>query len=111
MLMTTASAFGQQEVLDKVIAKVGSEYVLLSELEEQFALLKDQQGTLPPTARCFILDNLLTNKLLINQAKLDSVEVADEEVEAQLNARIDQILEQIPKWIPDQIPDRIIYLF
>ena len=93
MLMTTASAFGQQEVLDKVIAKVGSEYVLLSELEEQFALLKDQQGTLPPTARCFILDNLLTNKLLINQAKLDSVEVADEEVEAQLNARIDQILE------------------
>ncbi|RME05579.1 MAG: peptidylprolyl isomerase [Bacteroidetes bacterium] len=93
LLMTTASAFGQQEVLDKVIAKVGSEYVLLSELEEQFALLKDQQGTLPPTARCFILDNLLTNKLLINQAKLDSVEVADEEVEAQLNARIDQILE------------------
>ena len=91
--MMVASAFGQQEVLDKVIAKVGSEYVLLSELEEQFALLKDQQGTLPSTARCFILDNLLTNKLLINQAKLDSVEVADEEVEGQLNARIDQILE------------------
>ncbi len=93
LMVFTSSAFGQQEVLDKVIAKVGSEYVLLSELEEQFALLKDQQGTLPSSARCFIMDNLLTNKLLINQAKLDSVEVADEEVEAQLNARIDQILE------------------
>lgn len=89
----SVSAFGQQEVLDKVIAKVGTEYVLLSELEEQFALLKDQQGTLPANARCFILDNLLTNKLLINQAKLDSVEVSEEEVEAQLNARIDQILD------------------
>lgn len=93
VLLNSASAFGQQEVLDKVIAKVGSEYVLLSELEEQFALLKDQQGTLPASARCFILDNLLTNKLLINQANLDSVVVDDEEVEAQLNARIEQILD------------------
>jgi peptidyl-prolyl cis-trans isomerase SurA len=39
------------------------------------------------------LENLITEKLLVNQAKLDSVEVKDDEVEAQLNARIDQILE------------------
>jgi len=35
---------------------------------------------------------LLSQKLILNQAKLDSVVVADEEIETQLNARIDRIL-------------------
>ncbi len=84
----------QREVIDKVIANVGNEYVLLSELEEQLALIGERQGgKLPPDARCLMLDNLLTQKLLINQAKIDSVAVTDEEVEAQLGARIEQILD------------------
>ncbi|HFA51679.1 MAG TPA: peptidylprolyl isomerase [Bacteroidetes bacterium] len=88
-----ASLFSQREVIDKVIAQVGGEIVLLSELEEQFSLIKERQGDVPADARCMILDNILTTKLLVNQAKLDSIEVTDEEVEAQLNARIEQILE------------------
>ncbi len=83
----------QKALLDEVIATVGNELVLLSDLEDQYNLIgSQQQDPLPPDARCFILDNVLTQKLLINQAKLDSVEVSDEEVEAQLNARIEQIL-------------------
>lgn len=93
LLCLTVSVFAQREVIEKVIANVGSEIVLLSELEEQFALLSERQGDLPEEARCFILDNIMTTKLLVNQAKLDSVLVTDEEVEAQLTARIDQILE------------------
>jgi peptidyl-prolyl cis-trans isomerase SurA len=87
------SLFSQKEIIEKVVAHVGSEIVLLSELEEQHALMMERQGTLPPDARCFILDQLLTQKLLVHQAKLDSVEVTAEEVEAQLNARIEQILD------------------
>lgn len=85
--------YGQRELLDKVIAQVGTEYVFLSDLEEQYALLKDQQGSVPNNARCLILESLLISKLLINQAKIDSLVVSDEEVEAQLTARIDQILD------------------
>ncbi|MEO1258112.1 MAG: peptidylprolyl isomerase [Bacteroidota bacterium] len=88
-----SSAFSQKEIIEKVVSQVGGEIVILSELEEQFALVSERQGDVPPEARCVILDNLLTQKLLVNQAKLDSVEVGDEEVEAQLNARIEQILE------------------
>ncbi len=92
--MFALQIFAQREVVDKIIANVGSEYILLSELEEQVALAMEQQGAkLPPDARCLMLDNLLTQKLLINQAKIDSVEVKEEEVEAQLNARIEQILD------------------
>ncbi len=83
----------QSTVIDQVIARVGSEYVLLSELEEQFALAASQTNEpLPPEARCQMLDQLLVGKLLYNQSKLDSIEVADSEVESQLNARIDRIL-------------------
>ncbi len=90
-----ASAFAQKEIIEKVIGFVGSEIVLLSELEEQLALMSEKQESkkLPPEARCMILEGLLSQKLLVNQAKLDSVEVGEEEVEAQLNARIEQILE------------------
>jgi peptidyl-prolyl cis-trans isomerase SurA len=93
-LLFAAQIFAQREVIDKIIANVGGEYVLLSEVEEQLALAKEQQGgKLPPDARCMMLDNLLTQKLLVNQAKIDSVEVKEDEVEAQLTARIEQILD------------------
>lgn len=92
LLLLPASLPAQPEIIDKVIATVGGELVLLSELEEQFALMEAQNGVAPPDARCNLLDNILTTKLLLNQAKLDSVEVTDEEVEDQLNARIERIL-------------------
>ncbi|MBU6168000.1 MAG: peptidylprolyl isomerase [Bacteroidetes bacterium] len=84
--------FSQVQVMDKIIATVGGELILLSELEEQFALALSQKGDIPQNARCEILEQLLTSKLLINQSKLDSIEVGDEEVENQLAARIDRIL-------------------
>jgi peptidyl-prolyl cis-trans isomerase SurA len=89
-VLSTAS--GQKTILDKVVATVGGEYVLFSEVEEQFALLQSQTPNAPASARCSVLEQLLAGKLLLNQAKLDSIAVADEEVEDQLNARIDRIL-------------------
>jgi peptidyl-prolyl cis-trans isomerase SurA len=86
------TSFGQVQVMDKIIATVGGELILLSELEEQFALALSQKSDIPQNARCEILEQLLTSKLLINQSKLDSIEVGDDEVENQLAARIDRIL-------------------
>ena len=82
----------EASLLDKVIAVVGSEMILLSDLEEQYDYLRGQQGGLPPDARCFILNNMMLSKLLLNQAKLDSEEVSEAEVDDQINARIDRIL-------------------
>ena len=90
--LSSATLAQSKSVIDKVVATVGGELILLSEIEEQHALLESQNGDLPENARCNILDNLLANKLLLNQAKLDSIEVTDEEVETQLDARIERIL-------------------
>ncbi len=92
VLGSAISLFAQREVIDKVIANVGGEIILLSEVEEQHALALAQQGQLPEGVRCIILDNILAQKLLVNQAKLDSILVTEIEVEASLTARIEQIL-------------------
>ena len=92
-LLLTTGLFAQREIIDKVVATVGGEIVLLSDVEEQRALLQAQQGSLPENARCLILDQIMAQKLLVNQAKVDSLLITEEEVDAQLNARIDQILE------------------
>lgn len=81
------------QVIDRVIATVGGELLLLSELQEQLSLMKSQNGTTPTQEeRCMVLEQLLTAKLLVNQSKLDSIEVSPEEVEAGLDARFDRIL-------------------
>ncbi len=89
-----SAAFAQNpQIIDRVIATVGGELVLLSDLEEQVALAASQGGK--PVAvreRCQILEQILTANLLINQAKLDSVEITEAQVEQQLNARFDRIL-------------------
>ena len=88
-------AFAQKQLLDRVIATVGGEIILLSEVEEQFSYMKSQQPELGGDAKCLILDNLILNALLLNQSKRDSVIVGDEEVEQELTARVDQILGQM----------------
>jgi len=89
--MSTAQSY----IIDKVIAKVGSEFVLLSEVEDQYAYSLTQDPSLGVDIKCQILDNLIAQKLIIYQAKLDSVEVGAEEVEAQLDLRFDNILRQM----------------
>ena len=83
----------QRELVDKVVAKVGDEYVLLSEVEEQFSYAKDQHKDLPENYRCLVLDQILVTKLLVAQAKIDSLYPKDDELEQQLTARFDKILD------------------
>ncbi|MDX1477266.1 MAG: peptidylprolyl isomerase [Saprospiraceae bacterium] len=82
----------QSYVLDRIIAKVGNEYVLHSEIEERVSLWKQKQGALPEGARCTFLEEMLVTNLLVHHAQIDSLEVPDEEVEKQLNRRFDNIL-------------------
>jgi len=81
------------KILDKVVAQVGGELILFSDVEEQFSQVSQQQGgNIPDEARCDILQNQIITKLLLNQSRLDSIEVGPDEVEAQLDARFERIL-------------------
>jgi len=81
-----------QELVDKVVAQVGSELVLLSDVEDRFALMKERQPDIPKEGKCSIMESLMATKLMVNQAILDSVLVSDVEIEGQIDARLDRIL-------------------
>jgi peptidyl-prolyl cis-trans isomerase SurA len=78
----------EEVVLDKVVATVGDQIILLSQVEERYRGLNEKTEG----ARCLILDQMLVEKVLLVQAELDSVVVDDAEVDVQLDARIDQIM-------------------
>lgn len=79
-------------VLDKIIAKVGSEVIFHSDVEEQMAMMRDRKGTPGAAERCLILESLMAQSMLVHYAKIDSVVVTDDEVNAEIDQRMDQIL-------------------
>lgn len=85
----------QSRIIDKIVAKVGSEYILLSDVEKQYSYMKQSQPEINDEYKCDVLENIIAQKIMVNQAKLDSVEVGDDEVEAQLEFRVAGILTQM----------------
>ena len=93
--VTTLSLTAQQAlILDKVIARVGSETILYSDLQELFSYAKAQSADYTDDIQCQIMDQLIGKALLLDQAKLDSIVVNDFEIEVELERRIDFILGQ-----------------
>lgn len=88
IVLMALPAFTQNTVLDRVLAVVGDNVVLQSDVEGQFQQLRAQDPTAKEDERCRIFDNLLLEKLFLSQAQLDSVTVTPEEVEAELDRRI-----------------------
>ncbi len=89
---TSLSGQSDSKIIDQVVAQVGDEIILLSDIENNLKQLKALQEDLPPDAKCYVLENLMVQKLLVNQAKLDSIVVTDSEVENNVTQRINQIL-------------------
>ena len=77
----------QPIILDKVIAIVGKNPLLLSEVETTL-LQQKEKSTLDKNSRCKTFEDLLFQKLLLSQADRDSIVLADAEVDGELNRRI-----------------------
>ncbi len=80
----------QPQVVDKVVAVVGKNIILQSDIENQYIQYRMQgmaEGT-GKEVRAHILEELLLQKLMLNQAEMDSITVTDEQVETQLDQRI-----------------------
>lgn len=95
LLLTLASLqllAQDRQLIDYVVSKVGDEIILLSDVELKFKYEEERRGYLPEEVKCNFLEQIMGEKLLVNQAKLDSVIVDDGMVEQQLSGRIDQIL-------------------
>ncbi len=86
---TTAKPTGPVHNLDKIVGVVGSSIILQSDVEMKYQLQYLAQGNAPnPDIKCQILQGLLTQKLLAQQAVIDSVDVKDDEVDADVDRRM-----------------------
>ncbi len=79
-------------ILDKIVAKIGGEVIFHSDVEEQMAIMRDRKQNPGTTERCLVLESLMAQGMLVHYARIDSVEVTDDEVNAEIDKRMDQIL-------------------
>jgi peptidyl-prolyl cis-trans isomerase SurA len=100
LLLVPVMAFAQGEpkkstgqVIDKIIGVAGNEVLLLSEMENAILQATQGKGGVTKAQRAEIYENLMYEKLLLNQAKVDSVEVSDAEVNMQVLRRIDYFVQ------------------
>lgn len=84
-----------QKVVDQVMAVVGSKIILRSDIEKQYVQYLAQGAEPGDELKCEIFDQLLLQKLLVNQAELDSVTVSDNQVESELDRRLRYYIKQI----------------
>ena len=88
--------FAQDDAVDKILAVVGDEIILLSDVENQYIQYKSQgYSSSSVDLKCNIFEETLVQKLLVNQAAEDSVVVSDKQVEAELDRRLRFFVKQI----------------
>lgn len=85
----------EKVIIDQVIAVVGNSAILESDIVNQRRQLLGQGVDLGANPDCTLLDDMLFQKLLFNQALLDSLEVSDEQVEQVLERRLRFFISQI----------------
>ena len=89
-LLSSSFLFSQETgiVVDKIVAQIGDQIILMSDVESQKQQAIQAGINTLKINSCEILEQLMTNELLLDQALLDSIEVSDEQVDAEMENRL-----------------------
>lgn len=91
-IMIVKSGFSTDGILlDKIDAIVNDKIILRSDIENQLDLL-NLRGVDEQTNRCQLMQQLIYNKILTNQALIDSLPLSSEEVEDELMRKINYFI-------------------
>ncbi len=94
LILFISVAHAQQRTLDKVASVVGGSIILQSDIELSYANYLAQGGQPNPAIRCQVLQGLLSQKILAQQAIIDSIEVKDEEVDNEVDRRMRSMMQR-----------------
>lgn len=86
----------ENQILDQVVAVVGKEVILKSDIETQYLQFR-MQGYIEGSSKnikCDILKDLIFQKLLLNQADIDSIVVAESQVDQEMDRRFRYFIQQ-----------------
>ena len=96
-LLTCISVSAQKYkgVIDKTVATIGGEVILLSDVEAEVQQMRAAGSSSDKDMRCEILQNMMESKLFLMQSRLDSLTVNNDMVEGNLSQRIDWFRTQL----------------
>src|ERR1044072_8617419 len=114
MLAAAAKSYAQTQkiVADQIIARVGDNIILKSDIDNASADYKrqGQDVQLPPNPECAFLEGQLVQKVLVLQAQKDSITIGDDEIDALLDNQIRYFINQYQsKEVLEQIAGKTIY--
>lgn len=95
LLLFSINVNSQTKLIDGVIAIVGNNAILQSDIENQYMQYITQGYKDNPDFKCKLLEELLFQKMLVIQAALDSVNISDAQVEEELDKRIRYFVKQL----------------
>lgn len=90
-----ANAQSKTKLIDEVVASVGDDAILNSDIEYQYGQAMIEGVSFEGDMKCHIFEQLLIQKMMQNQAIIDSVEVKDSEVLQQVDARLNYFTQQV----------------
>ena len=90
-LSLTASAQKYGKVVDKTVAVVGNEVIMVSDIEQEVQMMRAQGLSSDRNLRCELLEQMMVQKIFLMQARLDSLSVNQDMVDGELAQRVDQI--------------------
>ncbi|MFH0893954.1 MAG: peptidylprolyl isomerase [Bacteroidota bacterium] len=98
LVMFSASAQPQPgTVIDQVVAVIGNEIILQSDVETQYLQYIAQGLAAENNAdmKCKIFEEMLFQKLMLHQAKVDSVTITESQVENEMDRRLRYFIQQV----------------
>ena len=85
----TLSAQKYKGIVDKTVATVGGEVILLSDIEAEVQQMRAAGSSSDRDMRCEVLESMMESKIFLMQARIDSITVNKDMVEGNLTQRLD----------------------
>jgi len=95
----------QTGIVDEVIAVVGDSPILRSDVEYQYQQIMMQGSNYPGDLKCHVFEQLLLQKMMLEQAKIDSIEVSENTVISYVDRQINEFInragskEKLEEWL------------
>ena len=87
--LLAANSLFAQESADKIISIVGRNRIILqSDVEKQLLEMRQQDPNFSDTMKCAMLQQMIMQKMLLEQAERDSISVTEEDIDGQLDNRL-----------------------
>ncbi|RKD90148.1 peptidylprolyl isomerase [Mangrovibacterium diazotrophicum] len=95
-LTSSYTVFAQDKIVDQIVAVVGSNIIMKSDIEEMYMNNQAQGVTTDGDMKCEILEDFLVEKLLLAEAELDTnITVTDSQINQQLDQRMQYFIKNL----------------